>query len=92
MTKYKDVPPRCRRPFLEKAGEWLRTARTTIDTGDCNSAVSSRMHCGINAVDAATVLRTGKRAAGSRADALRLLRSVFAGRDRAGLERGSTAP
>lgn len=49
--------------------------------------MSNSVHCAINAVDAITVLRVGKRSTGRHTDALELIQAVFAGRDRADLER-----
>ena len=87
MTKYKDVPSREHRAFFRKTEEWAEAARSSTDAGNYNAAVSSCVHSATNAVDAAAVLRTGKRAAGGHTDSLCLIRSVFAGQDCASLER-----
>ena len=87
MTKYKDVPPRQHRAFFQKAEEWMGAARSSADMGNYNASVASCVHSAINAVDAVTVLRTGKRTAGSHTDALCLIRAVFAEMDRSALER-----
>ena len=67
--------------------EWLDAARTVADAGSYNVAVASCAHSAINAVDAMTILRAGRRSAGRHADALGLVKSVLAGSERADLVR-----
>ena len=86
MTKFRDVPSHEHGTFLQNAGVWLEAAKAANGAGAYNVAVSNCVHSAINAVDAMTVLRTGKRAA-SHGDALKLARSFLGGGDRAALER-----
>ena len=87
MTKFKDVPRHEHRGFFSKAQGWLGVAQVAADMGAYDVAVSGSVHCAISAVDAMTVQRVGKRSAGRHADALDLTKTVFAGRDRADLEK-----
>ena len=87
MTRFKNVPRQEHRGVFNKAQNWLGAAHVAADMGAYDVAVSNSVHCAINAVDAITVLRVGKRSTGRHTDALELIQAVFAGRDRADLER-----
>lgn len=87
MTKARDVPRHEYRGFLSKAGDFLEAARAAVDKSAYSAAVSSCIHSAISAVDAITVMRTGKRPAARHVESLELVRSVLAGRGRADFER-----
>lgn len=74
------------RRYLAKAEEYLAAATSELDAGRPIAATSLAIHAAINAADAVTGQRTGRRAAGRDHDQVRpLLRE--AGRDGAELEK-----
>jgi len=71
---------------VAKADEYLAAATSELDAGRSIAATSLAIHAGINAADAVTGMRIGRRAAGQDHDeVLKLLRE--AGRDGAEVER-----
>ena len=87
MTAFRKVPRHEHKDYFSKAEDWLGVARAAADMGAYNAAVSNCVHSAISAVDAMTVLRTGRRSAGRHTEALNLTRSILVGSDRADLER-----
>ena len=87
MTAFREVPRHEHKDFFSKAEGRLGAARAAADMGAYSAAVSNCVHSAISAVDAMTVLRTGRRSAGRHPDALNLARSILVGGDRADLER-----
>lgn len=63
--------------FLQKADEYLRSARNAFEREHWNSAVGNSVHCCINSADALLVFYLGMRSTGERhSDALPLLRQL----------------
>ena len=87
MTTYRGVQPHEHKGFFNKAQNGLKMARMAYENGVYDTAVSNCVHSAINAIDAATALRIGKRSAGHHAESVDLIGYVFAGSDRADLER-----
>ena len=74
------------RAYVGKAQEYLAAAQSELSAGRAIAATSLAIHAGINAADAVSGLRTGRRAAGQDHDeALELLRE--AGKDGADVAR-----
>lgn len=74
------------RSYLGKAEEYFTAATSELDAGRSIAATSLAIHAAINAADAVTGQRTGRRAAGQDHDQVRpLLRE--AGKDGAELEK-----
>jgi len=61
------------RSFLAKAQEFLDAASTELGAGRTVAATSLAIHAAINAADALTGVRTGRRAAGQDHDHVRML-------------------
>lgn len=74
------------RSYLGKAEEYLAAATSELDAGRPIAATSLAIHAAINAADAVTGHRTGRRAAGPDHDQVRLLLRE-AGKDGAELEK-----
>ena len=87
MTKIWDVPSHEHGGFFAMAQEYLGVARIAVDARAYDAAVSNCADSALNAVDAMTVLRAGKRSARYPVGVSDLARSVLAGGDRAGLAR-----
>lgn len=65
------------RNFLQKADEYLQSARNAFENEHWNSAVGNSVHCCINSADALLVFYLGMRSIGERhSDALPLLRQL----------------
>lgn len=74
------------RAYIRKAEEYLAAASTELDAGRSIAATSLAIHAAINAADAVTGVRLGRRAAGQDHDqVLALLRE--AGKDGAEVEK-----
>ena len=74
------------RSYVAKANEYLAAAANELDAGRPIAATSLAIHAAINAADAVTGMRIGRRAAGQDHDeALKMLRE--AGQDGAEVER-----
>lgn len=74
------------RAYVAKAGEYLAAARNELEAGRSIAATSLAIHAAINAADAVTGVRIGRRAAGQDHDeVLKLLRE--AGQQGAEVER-----
>lgn len=74
------------RSYLDKAEEFLAASTAELEAGRSIAATSLAIHAAINAADAVTGSRTGRRAAGQDHDEVRaLLRD--AGKDGAALEK-----
>ena len=63
MTKIWDVPSHEHGGFFAMAQEYLGVARIAVDARAYDAAVSNCADSALNAVDAMTVLRAGKRSA-----------------------------
>jgi hypothetical protein len=80
------VTPQQARAYLGKAEEYLEAAAAELEAGRAIAATSLAVHAGINAADALTGMRLGRRAAGQDHDeVLGLLRQ--SGPDGAALEK-----
>ena len=65
------------RNFLQKADEYLQSARNAFEREHWNSAVGNSVHCCINSADALLVFYLGIRSTGERhSDVLPLLRQL----------------
>lgn len=61
------------RSYLDKAEEFLAAATAELEAGRSIAATSLAIHAAINAADAVTGSRTGRRAAGQDHDEVRAL-------------------
>ncbi|MCK5290588.1 MAG: HEPN domain-containing protein [Thermoplasmata archaeon] len=65
------------RNFLQKADEYLQSAKNALEREHWNSAVGNSVHCCINSADALLVFYLGIRSTGERhSDVLPLLRQL----------------
>ncbi|MGA2874352.1 MAG: hypothetical protein ABSE82_02325 [Nitrososphaerales archaeon] len=73
----KPVDKKLYKNYLLKAEEMLAVATHATETSKNNAAVTSSIHCAINAVDALAVFYFGKRLSGSHEESLNAIKGAM---------------
>ncbi len=73
----KPLDKRLYKNYLQKAEEMLESAKYSLSTSKNNAAVTSCIHCAINALDALAVFYFGQRHSGSHEGALNAVKKAL---------------